>query len=280
MTNDERAVLDELVRQVQTSPKYREIGEDIIRRIGARELHARRTLKEAVKATKNKLHQIAGAYLTEKPAYDAWLNQLRAAHTQSDAAFRAACREVMQQHASTRERLPILERMYADVFARMPPPRAVLDVACGLNPLALPWMPLAPGATYHACDLYADMTEFIGAFLQLAGLPGEAFVCDLVSAPPPTPVDLALVLKVLPPLERVDKQAGINLLRALRAEHILVSFPAHSLGGRSKGMAAHYEEHFQELIAAEAWQVERFAFPGELMFLVRKNKVERDNLAH
>lgn len=268
--NNPQSQLDELVQQVQASAKYRAVDQEIIRVIGARELAARRSLKEAVKTTKNKLHQIAGAYLAEKPAYAAWLEQLRAARAQNDAAFRAVCQRVMRQHASTRERLPILDRFYAITLAGLPPPRTVLDVACGLNPLALPWMPLAPEATYYACDIYADMAAFIGAFLQLSGVAGRAFVCDLVSRPPEIEVDLALALKVLPPLEQIHKRAGLNLLRALHAHHVLVSFPAQSLGGRGKGMAATYERHFLELIAHEGWRAQQFAFATELAFLIEK----------
>ena len=38
-------------------------------------------------------------------------------------------------------------------------PKVILDLACGLNPLAAAWMPLAPGATYHAVDVYQDMVS-------------------------------------------------------------------------------------------------------------------------
>src|SRR5262245_15507029 len=81
MTN-EQIQLDELVQAVLASPKYRAISEELIRVIGARELSARRGMKEAVKATKNKLHQIAGAYLDARPPYDQWLAQLEAAADQ------------------------------------------------------------------------------------------------------------------------------------------------------------------------------------------------------
>jgi len=51
--------LDQLVQSVLTSSKYQRVTRDLVRTIGAQELTKRRNLKEAVKATKNKLHQIA-----------------------------------------------------------------------------------------------------------------------------------------------------------------------------------------------------------------------------
>jgi 16S rRNA (guanine(1405)-N(7))-methyltransferase len=176
----------------------------------------------------------------------------------------------MRHHASTRERLGILETFYTTTLAAIGPVRSVLDVACGLNPLALPWMPLAVGPTYYACDIYADMVEFLNGFFAIAGVAGQAQVCDLIAGPPSVQVDLVLVLKALPPLEQIDRDAGRRLLRALDARHLLVSFPAQSLGGRGKGMVEHYEQRFRALVDAEGWAVERFVFPTELAFLVAK----------
>jgi 16S rRNA (guanine(1405)-N(7))-methyltransferase len=171
----------ELIQAVQSSQKYAAISGAMIRSIGLRELAARRNLKEAIKATKNKLHQVAGAYLDARLPYDDWLALLGAAaarqgdketRRQADVAiddsqslifnsqFRQACLTIMRYHASTRERLPILESFYATTLASLGPVRSVLDLACGFNPLALPWMPLAPDTRYPASDIYADMIAF------------------------------------------------------------------------------------------------------------------------
>ncbi len=262
--------LDRLVQAVQSSAKYGSVCEGFVRRVGAAELSKRRSLKEAIKATKNKLHQVGGAYLDAAGEYPRWLATLRAAAAQGDPVLRDACRATMAHHASTRERLPILETFFAETLAGIAPVRSVLDVACGLNPLAIPWMPLAPGATYLACDIYHDMMDFIGAFLALTGVGGRAFVCDVIHEPPAERVHLALILKTIPCLEQVDKSAGLRLLDAVRADYALVSFPARSLGGRDKGMIAHYEARLRDLLAERQWPVQRFEFETELAFLVDK----------
>jgi 16S rRNA (guanine(1405)-N(7))-methyltransferase len=276
--------LDQLVAAIQTSAHYRSVAEPLIRRLGERELANRRSLKEAVKATKNKLHQVAGAYLDE-PRYGAWQAELRAAYADGVGAAdterrRAALRQVMARHASTRERLPILDQFYAQTLAALGPIRSVLDIACGLNPLALGWLPLAEDAEYVACDIYGDMMDFLGGYFSLEaahgrpGLRGLAETRDVIAAPPERHADLALILKAIPCLEQIDKSAGERLLRATRADHLLVSFPAHSLGGRQKGMLATYEAHFHDLMAqtgigARA-TVTRFQFATELAFLISR----------
>jgi 16S rRNA (guanine(1405)-N(7))-methyltransferase len=263
--------LDQLVSAILASPRYRSVCADFVRSIGARELAKRRSLKEAIKATRNKLHQVGGAYLEGRMDYPAWLDELReAAQFADQEAFRFACARIMKSHASTRERLPILDRFYAIVLAELAPVHSVLDVACGLNPLAVPWMPLAENATYHACDIYQDMVDFLNEFLALAGVRGDAQACDVIQSCPTQQADVAFVLKTIPCLEQVDKSAGLRLLDAINADHLLVSFPIYSLGGRDVGMPNTYEARFRDLIAQRNWSVRRFEFATELAFLVAK----------
>ncbi len=259
-----------LVQSVQQSGKYRHIDEAVIRRIGLRQLAARRSLKQAVDATKSKLHQIAGAYLDSKPPYTAWLDRLAVAKQAGDAAFRAASLLILKDHASTRERCESLPGFYAETLGRLPPIRSVIDIGCGLNPLTIPWMPLVPAAVYYAYDIHTDLIDFLGRYFDLAGIHGQAQLCDAVAVPPAQQADVALVLKVLPVLEQQDRSAGLTLLRALQAQHLLVSFPTRTLCGRDKRMAANYEAHFRTLIQGEDWGTERFEFSNELCFLLTK----------
>jgi len=262
--------LENLIAEVRSSPKYRSVSPELVRVVAMRELAAHRRMKDAIKETKNKLHQIGGSYLEPKMEYAAWLAELTEAASDS-ITLRAACMQILRHHASTRERLGILDRFYAEVFALLPPIKSVLDLACGLNPLTRPWMPLAPDASYMACDIYADMVTFAGQFLALTNTPGRTWVCDLITSPPCEPADLALALKLLPVLEQVEKGAALRLLQTLHAPYVLVSFPAHSLGGRSKGMPEYYERMLHTMVAGERWELTRLSFPSELAFLVRKS---------
>lgn len=277
--NNHDQQLEELVETVLASSKYGDISVDLVRTIAAQELAKRASMKEAVKATRGKLHQIGGAYLSGKETYGRWRDELgKALQSGNREIVLAACRRVMAHHASTKERLPILDQFYNTLFANLPPIASILDIACGLNPLALPWIPpasLAPGATYCAYDIYSGMVGFLNEFFALIReqgyeIEGSAHACDILTACPTQPFDVALVLKTIPCLEQVDKSAGYRLLRALNAKYLVVSFPIHSLGGKNKGMLGNYETHFRELVTGENWEIERFEFATELVFLVRK----------
>ena len=263
------SMLDALVGKVAASIGYRGMAQELIASVGTRELAKRRSLKEAVKATKSRLHQVAGAYFPQQD-YARWLAMLEAASATGRDALVDTCRVIMRQHASTRERLPILEDFYARTLGDLPPPRRVLDLGCGLNPLAIPWMPLAPNAEYRAYDVYPDLAAFLTACLPLLGVRGTAEVADLTATVPTEPADVALLLKLLPPLERLDPAAPARLLDALNAEHLLVSYPVHSLGGRRKGMVATYDAQMERLFAGKGWRIERYEFATELAFRIRK----------
>jgi 16S rRNA (guanine(1405)-N(7))-methyltransferase len=148
--------------------------------------------------------------------------------------------------------------------------QSVIDIACGLNPLAIPWMPLDPNAHYYAYDIYEDMIGFVQGFMNLIGIQGEAEAHDMGAYIPSQTVDLALILKTLPCLEQVDKQTSLRLIDGLNARHLLISYPVRSLGGSNKGMAENYEAHLERLLADKSWTVQRYEFKTELAFLVTK----------
>ena len=269
--------LERLTEQILASAKYREIAPELVRRIGAQELDKRRSLKEAVKATKNKLHQVGGAYQQTKLNYEKSLELLRETACTEPVEvtvshpnqLRAICHQLMQAHASTRERLPILDEFYETIFANLPPIHTVLDLACGLNPLSYPWLPLPGDVEFTAVDIYGDMLNFIQDFFELAGVNGRTQQRDIIGNPPTEPYDLILLLKTLPCLEQVDKHAAVNLLDAVNGSYLVISYPAQSLGGRSKGMVENYTEQFMGLVNGRNWQLHRFEFATELAFLVK-----------
>lgn len=261
--------LARLVAEVRASSKYRAVSPELVRTVGAQELTAQRAYKPALKTTKRRLHQLAGAFLDRTPRYDAWLTALRDAAGDNERV-RATCRAAMDDHASTRERLAELEHFYTTVFAALPPVTSLMDLACGLNPLAAPWMPLAPNTRYLACDLYADLCTFVDAVLPLLGLVGEAAVCDLTAGPPPWRADVALVLKTLPLLEHVRRGAGRNLLHMIDAPHLVVSFPTRSLGGRNVGMATTYARQMRAITEEAGWGYQTLTFTNEIVFVVQK----------
>ena len=264
------AEIQTLVSAITAADKYASIHPGLVRRLVISELNKGRSSKEAVKAVRSKLHQIGGAYQETSIGYAQAANDLLALPAELQApALQDFCRGMLSMHASTNERLPLLDTFY-QILAPIAPIQSVLDLACGLNPLARPWMPLAPDAPYYAYDIYADMLDFINTYFKHIQQPGSAALCDLTTETPQQPVHLALLLKTIPCLEQVDKNIGNRLLFSIQADYLLVTFPARSLGGHEKGMVNTYETHFNDLLTTAPWQLlQRTLYQNELAFLLK-----------
>jgi len=270
--NNMNDTLEILVDSVKAGAKYRSIIPELIRNIAQEELQKRKNIKVAVKATRSRLHQIGGAFLNNKIDYAKWLELFISLPNRqiNNPIFMQTCQQMMRLHSSMDERLPVLEQFYSRILNDIAPIHSVLDLACGLNPLAIPWMPLAQDAHYYACDIFEDMIAFLNDFLKLFHINGNVFGCDLSHQIPSQEVHLALLLKTLPCLEKLDKQIGIKLIENTRAEHILVSYPVKSLGGREKGMLDTYKNHFLAIIEGSDWKIQCFEFSTELAFLLSR----------
>jgi 16S rRNA (guanine(1405)-N(7))-methyltransferase len=257
----------EIVERVLRSARYRDIDRSMLARLADEELARARNADDAVKRVKRRLHQAVGAFRGAARA-DAiaatWSGDLTA------PAFRAACAEALQAHASTRERLKSLDRFYEGIWSLTGVPARLLDLGCGLNPLTLPWMGLAPEATYLASDVDRRPLAAVASFLDLVGQPHEVEARDLVERPPPHAADIALMLKLVTTLDRQVPEAAAHLLAALRVRHAVVSFPKHSLGGHGKGMERTYRQRLDRLVvdAGRVSSVAEASAPNELVFVL------------
>lgn len=261
--------LDNLINSVLKSSKYKNIGSDIIKYTGQKELSVRKNFKEAVKHTKNRLHQAGGSFFKGKRDYNIWLENLKKAGNERDK-IKTVCIEIMKSHISTEERIPFLENFYKEIFSCLPPVKSILDPGCGLNPLSLFWMPLKEGFSYYAFDIYNDMIDFLNEFMTLYGISGKAEVMDISRFVPEIEVDVAFIFKLLPVLEQIEKGSALKLIDNLKVKYMVITFPVKSLCGKNKNMPENYERIFRELFAMKEWDIKRLDFKTELVFIVSK----------
>ncbi len=255
----------EIVERVLRSSRYRDVDRSLLARLAAQEAVRARNTDDAVKRVKRRLHQAVGAFRGEIHAdlAGAWAGDM------TDPAFRAACADALRAHASTRERLPHLATFYSGIWAHTGTPRRVLDLGCGLGPLALPWMGIGD-ARYVAVDVDARPLAMVRAFLDLVGQPHAVEARDVVADPPSDEADVALLLKLVTTLDRQDPEAATRLLRGLRARHAVVSFATRSLGGRRTGMEGTYRRRLERLVsdAGRVSAVAEASVRNELVFVL------------
>jgi 16S rRNA (guanine(1405)-N(7))-methyltransferase len=146
----------------------------------------------------------------------------------------------------------------------------VLDLACGLNPFALPWMGLPATTRFFAYDIHPARIELIDEFLRLSGHEPLAEVRDILVRPPEVEADAAFLFKEAHRLEKRQKGCNHKLWAALKVKYLFVSLPRRSLDGQRD-----LRERMQALVAAsisaQDW-AERgeLDFPGETVYWMKK----------
>jgi 16S rRNA (guanine(1405)-N(7))-methyltransferase len=264
-------LLKELANQVCKSAKYANINESLVREIILVEALKWKSPKEIIKSTRNKLHQVGSAFQESIIPYEQWKTELsKLPESINSAQTMTFINHCLPYHSSTAERQPFITSFFTQTLAPIQPVESILDLACGLTPLCIPWIPAVKAVNYTGVDIYIDMISFLDSFFSYFKVNHEFVSENIIEFIPRQKAHVTFLLKTLPCLEQVDKTIGTRLFEKIQSENILVSFPSRSLGGRSKGMAVNYETHFNQLIEGHNWRVTKTEFPNEIAFLIQK----------
>lgn len=270
-----------LAEEIAETKKAKHMDPGLIQQVLSRELRNSKNRKEIVKNVKSKLYQVSGAFRNDNLDYSTLKEKLSQVTPETPLdELKPICLEIMHTHASTRERSGILDELYTEIFRDIPQPKTICDLACGLNPFSIPWMPLEGDFRYEAFDLFSDMSDLINCFFEKRGIDGQASQANLLYGMPGGPYDLALLFKVIPCLEQIDKFGGRHLLSQLSysARYAAVSFPGASLSGKDKGMPRNYEVHFMNIVDQEAWEIRKVRYPTELLFVLKSKVFYEDQV--
>jgi 16S rRNA (guanine(1405)-N(7))-methyltransferase len=261
--------IDTIVAAIKQSKKYRDTSEETIRQLVVVALKNHKKPKQAIKAVRKRLHSIMAPYLGD-PDYEVASTALTAAFAIGDEEqIKQVCWDTLYSHLSTRERLPIMEDYYHEIFQVTGIPRTLLDIACGLNPLAFPWMNLPLTVQYYAYDIHEPRINFINHYFRLQSLPPLARNQDVALHFPKEKADVALFLKEMPRFERNYPGTGRDFLAALPVRYLVVSFPSISTHG-GRNLVNRYQEFFTKLTAGRNWLFTELMFEGELVFVAEK----------
>jgi 16S rRNA (guanine(1405)-N(7))-methyltransferase len=255
---------------LRASRKYRHLCEETINRIAAW-VAERYAPRDALKAARRKLHQVYAAFGAQSAESLQRISQIP--EEAGEEILRAVCREVLGQHRSTAERLPILDELYPALWREIGPPTSVVDLACGFHPFALPWMSLPPGAAYHAFDIDHQLIAALNSFFTRLGRPATASCKDLLVSVPPVRGDVAFLFKTLPCLEQQEKGVAARLLRAIRCPWVVVSFPHETLGGKRKGMRGYYHEFITALAGSLGAALRKLELGNESFYLLKTSSL-------
>jgi 16S rRNA (guanine(1405)-N(7))-methyltransferase len=263
--------IEDLIEDIRSSAKYRRMNlpDSTLRDLLERELAVQPGPKAAVDAVRKKLHNIIAPYLGDADFPEA-ARLLENAFASGDAsAVQGACASVLASHASTRERLSILDAFYPRLFELTGRPNTVLDLACGLNPFSFPWMGLPDGVHYHAYDIIPARVELINHYFSLQGLEPLAEVRDVLVSPPEIEADVAFLFKEAHRMEQRQRGCSRPFWQALRVRWLLVSLPPSNLTGR-RDLVEKQRRLVAEALEGLPWRMVELMFANEMVFCVEK----------
>jgi 16S rRNA (guanine(1405)-N(7))-methyltransferase len=261
--------LDWVAAEIVKNASYARMDVELVRKIAWQEMEKRKTAKEAVKAARSKLHQIGLVYLESPKPVIADFSTIAQDQIHDRAYQKKWVTPYLNQHVSTKERQTFIQVFYEAIFQQLPPVKAVLDLACGLNPLCRPWMPLAAEVPYIGLDIFGDVITLVNTFFQRFGYAGQAALRDVTLDLQADAHQVIFLLKTLPCLEQIEKGIGKKIMAQFKSNPMVVSFPAKSLGGRNIGMVAHYEAYLQSILGSNQELQAALSFSNETVYILK-----------
>lgn len=258
-------IVERIVETITESGKYSNVHKGTIRRVA--EIMATRfgKEKEIEKNVRKKLHQIYGAYFGEGVkglAEKGWDDE--------------RIMQILRSHVSTAERIGFYREFYERIFELLGPAEKkfrIYDAACGYNPFSAGLF--SERIEEYVCsDIDVSLNKALNVFFSAKGLHRfRSENRDLLSEPVDlSGYDAVFLFKTLSCIERQEKGSARKILdQALRARHVIVSFPLKSIGGRDKGMEENYTQFMEGLVSGKDINVKQLEFPNELIFLLHSN---------
>jgi len=271
--NFEQSFLDSLIQAVESSRKYRDLQiphatmQDIL---GYESQHSN-SRRELEANFRKSLHNIIAPYLEDinYPAETEIMAEFHAQNPSTDM-LKSWCLDRMRLHASSRERLPYLDTFYQKIFARLGTPNSILDLACALDPLGLPWMDLPSSTNFVAYDIHQPRLAFLQAFFEYFYPQAHAIHQDILTEIPGQKADCAFFFKEAHRLEKRRPGSNRELFAGLNVKWLVVSLPSRDLAGHHS-LETYHTSLIQKSIEGQPWQLTTDMIGDELIFFIQKH---------
>jgi 16S rRNA (guanine(1405)-N(7))-methyltransferase len=261
-----------LIERVKRSRKYRDLDlpDDMMLDLLKKEAVNASSTADLDDRFRTKLHNIIAPYL-ETIDYSFETKRL---HKQpellGDVAREKAWAEVLlSNHASSRERLPFLSELYATIWDEVGVPASILDLACALDPLGLPWMNLPEMTSYLAYDIHKPRVDFLNSYFAIAHPNARAFQQDILVNPPENQAEVAFFFKEAHRMEKREPGVLPRFFESIPAALLVVSLPATDLKGHHS-LDGYHSALIRTSIEGKPWQMTETQVGGELLFFIRK----------
>ncbi len=183
--------------------------------------------------------------------------------------------ELLKLHKSTNERLGHYKELYERIFENVKGKAVILDLACGLNPIANIFV-RDKIKKYYASDISSEDCKFLKEYFSKTRIDNEVFPLDLVEKESLKKLskikcDVCFIFKTLDGLERVERNITEKLFKSLDTKLIAVTFPTLSLSG-VREIKEYRRVWLEKLLEKLQWKYEKILIENELLYLIEKEQ--------
>lgn len=172
-------------------------------------------------------------------------------------------KKLLESHSSTFERLSFYPKLI-EIINEIKP-SSILDLGCGLNPLAL----AKPGIIYYALDIREDELSLVAKFFKKNKIKGCTKVYDLTKIDENLPTaDLCILFKVLDIIDAPPYALSEKILTKIKCKKFLVSFSKIKLSGKKMNKPERY--WFENLLKKLNFKYKKFQSENEIFYLIDK----------
>jgi len=259
-----------ICEEILTSKKYATLYKPMVLRICEEEYKKYSNNKNRIKAVKNILHAMYGAYISADTYKKA--NKLMDSFTieRQETERQEILNQVLHLHASTRERMQYLSMFYDYIFDIVGEVKSIVDIGCGFNPLTLSYFPQKGDIKYHALDIDERIAELNNRYFSTVGMPSLARCVDIIAEIPNTSADVTFLFKVLPLIDRQSKNRSAQLIRKIDTQYLVITYPTKSLTGKEKGMKSFYAAAFEDVLGGSLSIAAKKQIGDELVYVINK----------
>ncbi|MBS3088349.1 hypothetical protein J4402_01060 [Candidatus Pacearchaeota archaeon] len=168
--------------------------------------------------------------------------------------------ELLKTHTSTAERLnfyPELKKLLTQLKIK-----SVLDIGCGINPIALANKKII----YYAVDIKQDEIDLIKKFFRKNDIRGKVFPYNLLKINLSFPkADICLLFKIL---DTIEKRAAERILKSIKSKYILASFSTKTLSNKKMNQPRRY--WFEHLLKRINLEYRIINSENEIFYLIKQ----------
>ena len=170
--------------------------------------------------------------------------------------------DLLATHASTADRINDYPLLRKELDRRGV--KSILDIGCGLNPIAL----AHSGIKYYAVDIREDEQAIINSFFYQEGISGKTIICDVrKDLPLVPPVDACLLMNILDVLETKGHKLAEQIITGINARYFFITFSTKTLS--KKPMRHPQRGWIERLLTRRGYLWEQVSLSTEILYIAQ-----------